>query len=460
MTVTANLAGRLGETIGAKRVVGAADELVTYALDGLVPSAIVRPVSAEEVAEVVRFAVGEKLAVLPFGSRSKCEMGMPASRYDIAVDMTGLREIAHYDAGDLTLSVDAGMPLRELEIYLKEKCQFLPLAVPCFESTTAGGTIASGIDSALRLQYGSARDFLIGAEFVDGTGQVCKSGGRVVKNVTGYDLHKLLIGSLGTLGVITRLNFRTFPLPPASGGHVAGFARSADAMNYRNVLEKAGLPLADLEVLNPKVGEMIRAILKKAGETVPAAMERDNWCVYSSFEGNDAVVRRISGDLERIARETGALRNKILEPAEDEPLGGMLRESFEWLRWGSPANVICRLAVPEVTAKVLEQLSQLAESASLQAALLVRAAGVVYFTVFEESEDEAAIAALVKIVDGVNSVARAGKGYATLLHAPLAIKRAAAETNTGEMDVASQQRVKQAFDPSGVFAPGRVVGGL
>ena len=106
--------------------------------------------------------------------------------------------------------------------------QFLPLAVPCFGSSTIGGTVASGMDSTLRLQYGTARDLLIGAEFVDGTGRFCRSGGRVVKNVTGYDLHKLLIGSLGTLAAITRLNFRTYPLPELRGGFLAGFS-SADA---------------------------------------------------------------------------------------------------------------------------------------------------------------------------------------------------------------------------------------
>ncbi|MGB9444913.1 MAG: FAD-dependent oxidoreductase, partial [Candidatus Acidiferrum sp.] len=166
MTVATEIAGRLGEAVGAKRVVAAEEELAAYAVDGLAPSAIVKPISPEEAAEVVRFAVAEKLALLPLGSKSKCDLGMTPERYDIAVDMTGLRSIAHFDPGDLTLSVDAGLPLRELDSFVRQHGQFLPLAVPCFESTTAGGTIASGIDSALRLQYGFARDFLIGAEFI------------------------------------------------------------------------------------------------------------------------------------------------------------------------------------------------------------------------------------------------------------------------------------------------------
>jgi FAD binding domain len=124
--------------------------LFSFAVDGFSPSAIVLPVSAAEVEEVVRFAASEELAIISCGSRSKLEIGMPPARYDIALDMRGLCQIAHYDAGDLTLSVDAGIPLRQLQQTLAHKQQFLPLAVPCFETSTVGGAVASGIDSVLR----------------------------------------------------------------------------------------------------------------------------------------------------------------------------------------------------------------------------------------------------------------------------------------------------------------------
>lgn len=460
MSVAADVASRLAEAVGAKRVVSAPEELAGYAIDDLTPSVIARPGSAEEAAEVVRFAIGEKLALLPMGSRSKCELGMAPERYDIALDMTGLREIAHYDAGDLTLSVDAGMPLRELEGLLKDKGQFLPLAVPCFESATVGGTIASGIDSALRMQYGSARDFVIGAEFVDGTGQLCKSGGRVVKNVTGYDLHKLLIGSLGTLGVITRVNFRTFPLDAACGGHLACFAVMEAALDFRSKVKRAGLPLANLEVFGPSIVAMVRAILERVGEAVAPELQREQWCAYSSFEGTKEVVKRIANELETIAQSAGVAQARVLERAEDEALGGMLRESFEWLRWAAPATMICRLAVPEVQAKSLEKLIQLADTAGKRAALLVRAANVAYYGVFTENEDEPVRERLARIAEGARSIAWADGGSVTLLHAPLEVKKRMAATEIRGIDWNLQRRVKKAFDPSGVFAPGRVVGGI
>jgi glycolate oxidase FAD binding subunit len=460
VTLTVDVASRLAEVLGPRRVINAPEELAGYSVDELTPSAVVRPANAEEVAEVVRFAIREQLGILPLGSRSKCDMGMPPQKYDIALDMTGLFDIAHYDAGDLTLSVDAGISLRELDSRLKAKGQFLPLAVPCFESATAGGAIASGIDSALRARYGTARDFLIGSEFVDGTGKLCKSGGRVVKNVTGYDLHKLLIGSLGTLGIITRLNFRTFPLASAFGGHVAGFATMAAAVEFRNCIEKIGLPVSDLEVISPSMVGMVRAILRRDEHAVAEEFADAEWIVYSTFEGNDAIARRIAGDLESMAARASAVRHRNLKADEDDALGGMLREAFEWLRWASPLSVIWRFTMPEIRAEMLNSLEKIAESAALRSGLLVRACGVVYFAVFADSEDDPTITRVAKILPDMKLAAQRQKGWSTLLHAPMGIKRIAASASEAGGDAGLQQRVKHAFDPSDVFAPGRIVGGI
>ena len=169
------------------------------------------------------------MALVATGARTKLGIGYAPSRYDLALDMTRLNKVIAYDPGDLTLSVEAGVPLAKLAQVLAEHRQFLPLAVPFANRTTIGGLIASGVDSPLRQFYGTARDFLLGMEFVTGEGVAAKSGGRVVKNVTGYDIHKLMIGALGTLGVITRVNFKTFPMPLATRGFVARFPTAENA---------------------------------------------------------------------------------------------------------------------------------------------------------------------------------------------------------------------------------------
>src|SRR5271154_1858414 len=367
MAVTSTTLGdRLASIIDASRVHSDPAALARYVIDEVIPGAVVKPVTAEEVAEIARFAIAENLGIVAVGSRSKLGIGMPPTRYDIALDMTALDQIAHYDPGDLTLSVDAGLPLAKLNAALAPHRQFVPLLLPFYSTSTIGGAIASGIDSPLRQAYGTARDFLLGAEFIDGTGELCKSGGRVVKNVTGYDLHKLLIGSLGTLGVITRLTFRTFPLPAVSGGHLACFKTLDDVSEYHSALERSGLPLANLEILSPVLAGMLWAILQRSEEKYPEELQEKLWYAYSSAEGSDAVVRRIGRDLEKIGREKAAVQCRVLETNEDQALGGMLREAFEWLRWASPANVICRLSLPTLNARALSTLLQMAESNTLR----------------------------------------------------------------------------------------------
>ena len=460
MNATANLALRLENVFGAHRVVAAETELLEYAIDGMMPGAIVRPASAQEAAEVVRFAIAEKLAIVASGSRSKLDLGMPPARYDLALDMSSLHDIAYFDPGDLTLSVDAGMPLRQLARVLAEKGQFLPLSVPCHETSTVAGALASGIDSTLRNQYGTARDFLIGAEFVDGKGALCKSGGRVVKNVTGYDLHKLLIGSLGTLAAITRLNFRTFTLPQAHGGHLACFSNLEDASAYRDAIDKSGLPLANLETLSPEMVTLTSAALRETNAELAGRLDPAEWCVYASFEGNEAVVPRIARDLQKLANEAAADSREILSASADAHLGGVLREAFDWLRWTSPGLALFRLALPHVTLGALEGLQGVAQESCLRSAMLVRAAGIVYFTLLAKTEDESDFRALENPTARVFSLAAAGQGHATLLHAPLKLKSRVNVWGPNRADLGMMNRMKHSFDPQNIFAPGRFVGGI
>jgi glycolate oxidase FAD binding subunit len=460
MTATANLATRLESVLGAHRVVATEAELCEYAIDGMVPGAIVRPASAQETAEVVRFAITEKLAIVASGSRSKWDLGMPPARYDLALDMTALHDIAHFDPADLTLSVDAGIPLRQLAKVLAEQRQFLPLAVPCYETSTVAGALASGIDSTLRKQYGTPRDFLIGAEFVDGKGALCKSGGRVVKNVTGYDLHKLLIGSLGTLAVITRLNFRTFTLPQAHGGHLACFSNLEGASTYRDAIEKSGLPLANLETLSPEMVALTASILRETNAEFAGRLDPAKSCVYASFEGTDAVVPRIARDLQKLANEAAAANGVILDAASDAHLGGVLREAFDWLRWASPSVALFRMALPQSKPGDLADLLCVAQDSALRGALLLRAAAIIYFVLLAEGEDEAALRALENAVTRVFSLAAAGQGHATLLHAPSKLKSRVSVWGPKRADLGMMQRVKHSFDPRNIFAPGRFVGGI
>jgi len=455
-----NLSGHLEKLVGSERVHTSEAVLKAFAIAGRAPMAVLKPRTAEEVAEIVRFAATEKLAVVACGSRSKLELGLPPQRYDLALDMTGLCQIAHYDPGDLTVSVDAGMPLSELSKALAEKNQFLPLAVPCSATSTIGGAIASGIDSTLRQQYGTARDFLIGAEFVDGTGNRCKSGGRVVKNVTGYDLHKLLIGSIGTLGVITRLNFRTFPLPELREAYIVTFPAMEAALNFHDSLLRSGLPFSNLELFDPQFSALLAGYLNQAGGGIPGSPGKSAWHVFASFEGIAGVMERTQRELrERCVQAQGTHKEK-LNAGNSQQWSDALRESFDWLRSAAASVALLRIVLPQWAPRDVAELHQALTQSTLRSAFALRACNVAYLALLSEGEDARTSMAIEHCVSEVCTSVEAKKGSATVLHSPTWLKDRLNVWGPKRADFPLMQRVKQAFDPHNIFAPGRFGGGL
>jgi FAD/FMN-containing dehydrogenase len=480
----ANLAPALEATLGGSRVLSDPAALASYAVDEIIPSAVALPACAEEVAEIVRFAALEKLALIPCGARTKLRIGMTPSRYDIALDMTALNQIVHYDPGDLTLSAGAGTPIAELNDTLIEHHQFLPLLVPWYSRSTVGGTIASGIDSPLRQFYGTARDFLIGAEFVTGSGALTKSGGRVVKNVTGYDLHKLLIGSLGTLAVITRLNFRTFPAPIAgSRGFVASFPTAEGALVLRRAIAQSPLTPLTFDIVSPGLAQIFSEKTPAAPEAAVFYGEARNanqyslphigewfhpreWQLCAAFAGPHEVLDRYTRDLTRFAIESRATSTAFLDDTTRPSMWGRLRETLSLLLESSPATTIFKLSVlPSHHITLFAKLQEIAIH-SLAHAFVARADGTIYFALLPPSANAEAAARLVQAANQIlNSVSATG-GDTTLLFASPALKRALCVSdghagpsiNIGcpsRSDLPLMRRLKYAFDPQDIFAPDR-----
>jgi FAD/FMN-containing dehydrogenase len=238
------------------------------------------------------------------------------------------------------------------------------------------------------------------------------------------------------------------------------FAGVEGALAFRRELETGGLQLSNLEVLSPGIAAILTAILRSAKSGIPQGLEQGAWCVYASYEGNAPVVERISRELEKFARETNAANCEQLSKSTDESLGGMLREAFEWLRFASPAVLLMRLTLPEFTADVSAALSDILKANSVRGAFLFRARGVVYFLAQDESEEGAALDRLESVARGIVRMVAEKQGHTTLLHAPLALKSRTDIWAKAEASIALMRRVKQAFDPQGLFAPGRFWGGL
>ena len=189
------------------------ERLGDYAVDGIAPQAAVFPAKSEDVSEVLSFATGEGKRVTPWGGGTQMSLGNVPTGVDLVLGLSRLDRLHFHEPADLVASVEAGVTLASLQSTLARRGQFLPLEVPFPALATVGGVLAANSSGPSRLAYGTARDWLIGIVVAQADGTVTKSGGRVVKNVTGYDLNKLYIGSLGTLGVILEATFKLAPMP-------------------------------------------------------------------------------------------------------------------------------------------------------------------------------------------------------------------------------------------------------
>jgi FAD/FMN-containing dehydrogenase len=461
--VTDSAITRLESVLGANAIfVAKAANRELYAIDGIAPTAFAKPSSAEQAGEIVRFAAKENLSIIPVGARSKLFCAPTPQRYDVALDMTALDDIAHYDPADLTVSVGAGMPLAKLNAKLREHNQFLPLLIPYYAQSTIGGAIAAGFDSPLRNAYGTPRDFLLGAEFIDGNGAQIKTGGRVVKNVTGYDLHKLLIGSCGTLAVITRLNFRTFPIPDATQGFLAAFPTHEAALSARQQIIHSPLTPLTLDVLNAQAARLFNG---HTNGTVPLPqLDPTHWYLFAEFSGNEDLLARYRRDLAEIAEQSQAGDMHILDdPTTLAALSTRFRESVAHFREDFAAPVIVKLAVPPAQhVKAAAVLQSLGAAAQLPLAIIARASGPILIATSLQSENssEAATASassespIVSLfAREILALARSFGGRAQLISAPLQYKASYraifSESLASERTLA--KRIKSAFDPRNLF---------
>jgi glycolate oxidase FAD binding subunit len=451
--VAASLASRLVDVTGAKRVLTDSVSLAAYEVDGRRPSAALLPDSAIEIADVLRFASAERFAVIPTGGRTHLGIGMPPRQYDLALDLSAMNRVLAYEPQDLTVGVEPGVRYAELDRRLREKGQFLPLAPAFAERATLGGIVAAGADTPWRYGHGTARDYLLGMEFVTGECIASKSGGCVVKNVTGYDLHKLLIGSLGTLGVITRLNFRTFPLPPHQRMLVTAFADPSAAFALCRAIMKSPLHPRLVEVFDPRTSGLFAA----CGANF---LSRDSWFVVVEAAGQEAVLERHARDVATMSREAYAAEFMALDEPQRAKLFSCLCEFSPIVLGAVPAATIFRIgALPSAMPALLSQVRQLAERYALDCAVLIRALSVVYIALLPSAASHA-LADLISCSRGLMGLCMNSGATPMIERCPLELKHALNIWPAPGSEHEVSARLKRVFDPQGVLSPGRFQGGI
>jgi glycolate oxidase FAD binding subunit len=245
--VRAPVCDKLAEILGQDYL---AEAPPSAAVDGIQPRLIVRPADVEQVSRVLALARAEGLAVIPRGAGMAAGLGNPPARADLVLDLRRLTRIVEYEPADVSVSVEAGMGLEELARVLGKQRQRLPLDPPGWRARTLGGVLATNASGPLRARYGTARDLLLGARFVQADGSVTWGGSRVVKSVSGYDVPKLMVGSLGTLGVIVEATLRLHPEPDAERSWLLTFDGLGGATGFLASLFDSTLQPARVEILD------------------------------------------------------------------------------------------------------------------------------------------------------------------------------------------------------------------
>jgi glycolate oxidase FAD binding subunit len=397
------------------RAAGAGD-----AVDGVAPSWVATPGSTAEVAEVLRAAAEHSLTVVARGTGSKLGWGAPPSGVDVVVDTTRMDRIVEHAAGDLIVHVQAGITLAALQEALAPAGQRLGLdpVVP----GTIGGLVATGGSGPLRLSHGGVRDLLIGVTMVRADGVVAKAGGKVVKNVAGYDLGKLLTGSWGTLGIVTEAIFRLHPLPVAARWVTVGVDTAETANARVQAVVHSQLVASAVELDRPADGPATLGVL---------------------VEGIEAGVAGRADSLLALLGPGATAHDTA--PA--------------W--WGlppwTPGEVALKLT-HEIAGlpRLLDALDTAAGAHGLRAAVRGAAGVGVLHAALPGDADPPAVAA---VVDTVRGASAAWGGDVVVVDAPAPVK-AALDVWGPVRGLDLMRRVKDQFDPEHRLAPGRFVGGI
>lgn len=308
---------------------------------------VLEPTSADELAEALADAASHSRTVSTIGNNSKRLMAGPVLHADTVISTAALRRILEYERNDLTISVHAGMPFADLQKTLGQNRQMIALDPPFSAHATVGGVIASNSSGPMRSAFGTARDLVIGMSFATPEGKLIKTGGMVVKNVAGLDMGKLMIGSFGTLAVITSINFRIHALPQETRTFLFTFPDLESAIEKRNAIAKSVLQPLAVDLISPAAAARVGA---------------RGYAVAIRVGGSRAVLNRCARELDTGQEVTGR---------QDASLWQTIAEfSPEFLR-RQPAGVVLRISTP---ASELSTLLKFVSGASISRAL----AGITY----------------------------------------------------------------------------------
>lgn len=381
------------------------------------------------LAQVTAFGKEHQWSIIPCGNGSKLTWGGLPNQVDCYLSTSHLKQIIDHAVGDLTVTVQAGITLASLQEKLRQGNQFLPLDSAYPDSATLGGIVATADTGSWRERYGGVRDLLIGISFVRADGEIAKAGGRVVKNVAGYDLMKLLTGSYGTLGIITQLTFRTYPLPPTA----ATLVLSGERENIAKIAQ----------TLRNSTFTPTRADLLSASGMEKLNLGKGFGLIVRFETISESIDQQISQLI--TCGESCSLQASRWDGEDEKTLWDQLKQLIS----PTPENnaITCKIGLlPTFAAEFFQALPKSSY------AIIHNKSGLGKLVLAEDIT--------VADLNKLRNYCQKNQGFLTVLEASIALKKEFEPWGYTGNALTIMKKIKQQFDPNNQFNPNRFVGGI
>jgi glycolate oxidase FAD binding subunit len=441
--------------LGSSSVVCDGTSVQKFEIDGIAPQVILLPENPEQIAAILKVAATENWTVVPFGGGTHQHAGRTPESIDIILSTERLNRIEVYDPGDLTISLQAGVKVARTMEACCEHRQLLPIEAPT--GSTIGGALAAGVSGPLRAGFGGLRDFCIGVSFITGDGASARGGGRVVKNVAGYDLMKLMIGSYGSLGVIVSANFKLFPMPQQTMTCVCEFGSATELFRFRDYVLKSPLSPLSAEIISPPAVEYLSNVTPRDPDswapTAPAPASEPNWQLALRFSGNSRV-------LARCRKEVGGCATHELGTSEEQSFWTKLRDFEETIIKRHRNAMVFHVEVPIAESQAAIEAAQTAATDyNFVAATVGRASlGSFIIAFIPLAIDPPAATQFAGAASDFRSrLSRAASAVA--VRCPLEAKQHFDIWGSSPTDLQLMQKIKRALDPKGILNRGRFLTG-
>jgi len=451
-----------------------------YAVDGVVPKAVAFPKDTRMVAALVQCACRGNLAMVPWGSGTKMAMGNPPKRLDLVVCMARMNHMLDVDTANLTITVEAGVKFRDVQARLateEDRCYlpledlkteagdfvcsdrshsgcFLPIDPPFSERATLGGIVAANTTGPRRLLYGLPRDLVLGVRFVTPKGDIIGAGGKTVKNVSGYDVSKLMIGSLGSLGILCEMTLRLLPLPEKMETLLFSFDSFSDAGAFAGAILGTKLLPAAVEVANHAAIENLD--FRGSLDFTPGS-----YVVMVALEAFDEAVARMRKELLAMAPHFKAKGHTLVQEEKHRLFWLTVGELQGTALQRFPRLVALQLNYPLSAWKtVFEFADKTLSQARTDHTMLCHAGNGLTLVNLLPNPKGADDTALVEAARTLLAECRNAGGNLVVQRAPADLKKALPIWGEPGSDLPLMKRIRVELDPSGVMNPGRFAVGL